>query len=43
MYLYLNKKHEDKVKPFEHTLLKMKDEGYQERLKHFYETGKISK
>jgi len=43
MYLYLNKKHKDKVASFERTLLKMKDEGYQERLKFFYETGKVEK
>ena len=43
MYLYLNKKHKDRVESFERTLLKMKDEGYQERLKVFYETGKVEK
>ena len=43
MYLYLNKKHKDKVESFERTLLKMKDEGYQKRLKFFYETGKVEK
>lgn len=43
MYLYFNKKHKDKVKSFEGTLLKMKDEGYQERLRYFYENGKRKK
>ena len=39
MYLFFNKKHTNKVKDFEKTLQKMKEEGYQKRLKHFYETG----
>ena len=36
MYLYLNKKHKDKVKAFEKTLLEMQKEGKQEALKRFY-------
>jgi len=39
MYLFFNKKHSDKIKTFEQTLLKMNEEGYQKRFKHFYETG----
>jgi len=38
-FLYLHKKHTNKIKDFEKTLLQMKEEGYQERLRHFYETG----
>ena len=40
MYLFFNKKHRAKIGKFEKTLLKMKEEGYQKRLKNFYETGK---
>ena len=43
MYLFLNKKHIDKVKAFKQTLLQMQKEGYQKRLKHFYETGERSR
>ena len=39
MYLFFNKKHSDKIQTFKQTLLKMHEEGYQKRFKHFYETG----
>ena len=39
MYLFLHKKHNDKLEGFESVLLQMKEEGYQKRLEHFYKTG----
>jgi len=39
MYLFLNKKHKDKIDNFKNTLIQMKEEGYQKRLKQFYDTG----
>ena len=42
-YLFLNKKHANRVQGFNKTLLQMKKEGYQDRLKDFYEIGKSSR